>query len=94
MDGPATFSLFVRTLPPNGGFLVSAGAEPALDYLNDFMKSRPQTWTTSPPCCTVRPPPWPLCADDVHRRTTWTPPACPTCVSSPAAASTSAAWTP
>ncbi|WP_127358497.1 nicotinate phosphoribosyltransferase [Actinacidiphila soli] len=33
MTGPATFSLFVRDLPPNRGFLVAAGLEPALDYL-------------------------------------------------------------
>ena len=30
---PATFSLFVRDLPPERGFLVAAGLEPALDYL-------------------------------------------------------------
>ncbi|WP_175408338.1 nicotinate phosphoribosyltransferase [Streptomyces sp. TRM64462] len=36
MEGPATFSLFVRKLPPGRGFLVSAGLEPALDYLSGF----------------------------------------------------------
>nr|BFD81800.1 nicotinate phosphoribosyltransferase [Streptomyces sp. Xyl84] len=36
MDGAATFSLFVRDLPPERGFLVSAGAEPALDFLAGF----------------------------------------------------------
>ncbi|GGT37178.1 nicotinate phosphoribosyltransferase [Streptomyces kurssanovii] len=36
MDRPATFSLFVRDLPPGRGFLVSAGLESALDYLTDF----------------------------------------------------------
>ncbi|MGC8917806.1 nicotinate phosphoribosyltransferase [Streptomyces sp. PG2] len=36
MDGLATFSLFVRALPPERGFLVSAGVEPVLDYLSDF----------------------------------------------------------
>ena len=36
MRGPATFSLFVRTLPPGRGFLVAAGLEPALDYLSRF----------------------------------------------------------
>ncbi|MDI9885110.1 nicotinate phosphoribosyltransferase [Streptomyces sp. HNM0645] len=33
MDRPATFSLFVRDLPPERGFLVAAGLEPSLDYL-------------------------------------------------------------
>ncbi|MFM9373569.1 nicotinate phosphoribosyltransferase [Streptomyces sp. Da 82-17] len=33
MRAPATFSLFVRDLPPGRGFLVAAGLEPALDYL-------------------------------------------------------------
>ncbi|MGV9288318.1 nicotinate phosphoribosyltransferase [Streptomyces sp. NPDC003719] len=37
MDRPATFSLFVRALPPERGFLVSAGAEPALDRLSDYL---------------------------------------------------------
>jgi nicotinate phosphoribosyltransferase len=36
MTGPATFSLFVRDLPPGRGFLVAAGLEPALDYLERF----------------------------------------------------------
>ncbi|MET9881825.1 nicotinate phosphoribosyltransferase [Streptomyces sp. NPDC006430] len=36
MRGPATFSLFVRELPPGRGFLVAAGLEPALDYLARF----------------------------------------------------------
>ncbi|GAA2804658.1 hypothetical protein GCM10010505_34040 [Kitasatospora aburaviensis] len=31
--GPTTFRLFVRGLPPDRGFLVVAGLEPALDYL-------------------------------------------------------------
>lgn len=33
MDGPATFSLFVRELPPNRGFLVAAGLEACRDHL-------------------------------------------------------------
>jgi nicotinate phosphoribosyltransferase len=33
MAGPATFSLFVRDLPPDRGFLVAAGLESALDFL-------------------------------------------------------------
>lgn len=33
MTGPATFSLFVRDLPVDRGFLVAAGLESALDYL-------------------------------------------------------------
>ncbi|MFI1169358.1 nicotinate phosphoribosyltransferase [Streptomyces sp. NPDC020801] len=36
MDRPATFSLFARDLPPERGFLVSAGLEPALDFLSGF----------------------------------------------------------
>ncbi|MGW0080362.1 nicotinate phosphoribosyltransferase [Streptomyces sp. NPDC003393] len=36
MDRPATFSLFVRDLPAERGFLVSAGVEPALDFLGGF----------------------------------------------------------
>ena len=31
--GPATFSLFVGRLPPRRGFLVAAGLEDALEYL-------------------------------------------------------------
>ncbi|MDX3228083.1 nicotinate phosphoribosyltransferase [Streptomyces sp. ME19-01-6] len=34
MTGPATFSLFVRDLPPDRGFLVAAGLESALDFLS------------------------------------------------------------
>ncbi|MEU2750019.1 nicotinate phosphoribosyltransferase [Streptomyces collinus] len=34
MTGTATFSLFVRDLPPERGFLVAAGLESALDYLS------------------------------------------------------------
>jgi len=36
MTQPATFSLFVRDLPPERGFLVAAGLEPALEYLSRF----------------------------------------------------------
>jgi nicotinate phosphoribosyltransferase len=36
MTEPATFSLFVRDLPPERGFLVAAGLEPALDFLSSF----------------------------------------------------------
>ncbi|WKX69112.1 nicotinate phosphoribosyltransferase [Streptomyces sp. XD-27] len=36
MTGPATFSLFVRALPPSRGFLVAAGLEQALDFLGAF----------------------------------------------------------
>ncbi|MFC0597882.1 nicotinate phosphoribosyltransferase [Streptomyces palmae] len=36
MDRPATFSLFVRALPPARGFLVAAGLEDALDFLSDY----------------------------------------------------------
>ena len=33
MLAPATFSLFIRSYPPNRGYLVSAGLEDVLDYL-------------------------------------------------------------
>ncbi|HZU60390.1 MAG TPA: nicotinate phosphoribosyltransferase, partial [Solirubrobacteraceae bacterium] len=36
MDGPATFSLFVRRLPPSRGFLVACGLEDCLDDLEAF----------------------------------------------------------
>ncbi len=32
-DRPATFSLFVRALPPNRGYLVAAGLDDALRWL-------------------------------------------------------------
>lgn len=36
MVGPATFSLFVRALPPTRGFLVAAGLEDCLTHLESF----------------------------------------------------------
>ncbi|HYL55145.1 MAG TPA: nicotinate phosphoribosyltransferase [Gemmatimonadales bacterium] len=36
MTGPATFSLFVRRLPPGRSFLVAAGLEDVLAFLEDF----------------------------------------------------------
>ncbi len=36
MDGLATFSLYVRGLPPAAGFLVAAGLEACLDFLESF----------------------------------------------------------
>ncbi|MGW0231509.1 nicotinate phosphoribosyltransferase [Actinopolymorpha singaporensis] len=36
MSGPATFSLFVRALPPDRGFLVAAGLEDCLTALESF----------------------------------------------------------
>jgi nicotinate phosphoribosyltransferase len=36
MDGTATFSLFVRELPPTRGFLVAAGLEACLAFLEDL----------------------------------------------------------
>ena len=36
MDGLATFSLYVRGLPPQRGFLVAAGLESCLDFLESF----------------------------------------------------------
>src|SRR5690606_6189954 len=32
-EAPATFSLFVRRLPPGWGFLLAGGLEPVLDHL-------------------------------------------------------------
>ncbi|MFF3582551.1 nicotinate phosphoribosyltransferase [Streptomyces mirabilis] len=40
MQAPATFSLFVRNLPPGRGFLVAAGLEPALDFLAGYRVER------------------------------------------------------
>ncbi|MDW7710518.1 MAG: nicotinate phosphoribosyltransferase [Deferrisomatales bacterium] len=40
MFGPATFSLFIREYPPNRGFLVSAGLEDVIDYLERFRYSQ------------------------------------------------------
>ncbi len=36
MAEPATFSLFVRRLPPSRGFMVAAGLAPCLDFLEGF----------------------------------------------------------
>jgi len=36
MTGPATFSLFIRRLPPSRGFVISAGLADCLDYLEQF----------------------------------------------------------
>src|SRR5665213_3388690 len=36
MRAPATFSLFVRNLPPSRGFLVAAGAESCCEWLEQF----------------------------------------------------------
>ncbi|MCQ4082065.1 nicotinate phosphoribosyltransferase [Streptomyces sp. RB6PN25] len=36
MTGSATFSLFARAMPPQRGFLVAAGIEPALGLLGDY----------------------------------------------------------
>jgi nicotinate phosphoribosyltransferase len=36
MRAPATFSLYVRGLPPERGFLVAAGLEPCLEFLAGF----------------------------------------------------------
>jgi hypothetical protein len=57
MTAPATFSLFVRGLPPGRGFLVSAGLGDALPFLAGSASP-----TTRPPSCaytlasTPRPP--------------------------------------
>jgi nicotinate phosphoribosyltransferase len=42
MGGEATFSLFVRQLPPTRGFLVAAGLEPCLEFLDGFGLSEPE----------------------------------------------------
>jgi len=36
MTGPATFSLFVRRLPADRGFLIAAGLEDCLAFLEQF----------------------------------------------------------
>lgn len=36
MTQDATFSLFIRRMPPNRGFLVAAGLEPCLEFLESF----------------------------------------------------------
>jgi nicotinate phosphoribosyltransferase len=36
MDGSATFSLFIRRMPPHRGFLVATGLEACLDHLERF----------------------------------------------------------
>lgn len=36
MSGPATFSLFVRSLPTDRGFLVAAGLQDCLEFLENF----------------------------------------------------------
>src|ERR1700730_15059971 len=36
MNGTATFSLFVRRLPPSRGFIVAAGVESCLDFLEQL----------------------------------------------------------
>jgi nicotinate phosphoribosyltransferase len=40
MTAPATFSLYVRGLPAERGFLVAAGLEPCLDFLESFSFER------------------------------------------------------
>ncbi|HEY2966137.1 MAG TPA: nicotinate phosphoribosyltransferase [Actinomycetota bacterium] len=42
MGGEATFSLFIRQLPPTRGFLVAAGLEPCLEFLEGFGLSEPE----------------------------------------------------
>jgi nicotinate phosphoribosyltransferase len=39
MEEPATFSLFVRNLPENRSFLLAAGLDEALDFLEEFQYS-------------------------------------------------------
>jgi nicotinate phosphoribosyltransferase len=42
MGGEATFSLFVRQLPETRGFLVAAGLEPCLEFLDGFGFTEPE----------------------------------------------------
>lgn len=42
LDAPATFELFIRNLPPNRGYLLAAGLEQALDYLEHLSFSSEQ----------------------------------------------------
>ena len=53
----AVFQFFVRTLPARRGFLVAAGLEQALDYLENlpFAASRAETLRVSPRSCAKRP---------------------------------------
>ena len=44
MTKPATFSCFVRQLPPDRGFLVCAGVESALSYLGAGVPPPIATW--------------------------------------------------
>jgi nicotinate phosphoribosyltransferase len=45
--GPAVFELFVRKLPPQRGFLVAAGLEQALDFLEGLREMVPANRTGS-----------------------------------------------
>ncbi len=42
VDAPATFELFIRSLPPNRGYLLAAGLEQGLEYLEHFSFSTKQ----------------------------------------------------
>src|SRR5437868_1366953 len=42
IDGAATFEIFIRNLPPNRGYLLAAGLEQALDYLEELSFSGEQ----------------------------------------------------
>ena len=57
MVGPATFSLFVRKLPMDRGFVVSAGLEDCLSYLEAFAfddEDRGRRTPSSPACLVGR----------------------------------------
>ena len=51
MREPATFSLFVRHLPPQRGFLVCAGIESCLDYLEALSFEPAAKPEASAVCC-------------------------------------------
>jgi nicotinate phosphoribosyltransferase len=56
MTGQATFSLFVRKLPPGRGFLVAAGLADCLQFLEDFSFTPDDLATCARPGATDRTP--------------------------------------
>ena len=67
MTAPAAFSLFVRDLPPERGFLIAAGLEPPWNT-SPASASAPRTSTPSPARCTGRREIW-------SRSSAWSSPA-------------------
>ena len=61
MTRPATFSLFVRALPPERGFLFAAGLESALEFLSGFRVGREDVAAFASACTGLRPT-WNRCS--------------------------------